>query len=157
MIQSPSTRSQKNAVCTTCTRRLVMLAYRRQPLFRLVREPLRVAMQVLCWLYRVDPTVYIVRTPACYGCPRFQKLALKERSALFRWLNDRINPLFDHMIARIVAEEEIQRAKAYARAASSGMVQPDVAAAWMPEEGISRASAAEAPKTGGEGSGNHAR
>lgn len=157
MIRSPSSDPHKNAVCTTCTRKLVILAYRRQPLFRLVREPLRVAMRALCWLYRVDPTVYIVRTPACYGCPRFQKLALKERSALFRWLNDRINPLFDTMIARIVAEEEIQRAKAYARAASSGTVQPDLATAWMHGEGVSRASAAGARETGKEGLGNHAR
>jgi hypothetical protein len=122
---------QKDAVCNTCTVKLVALAYRRAPTFRLLREPLRLAMIVLSWLYHVDPAEYAVRTPACYRCLRFRKTALKERSALFRWLNDRINPVFDRALERIITEEEVGQAKRYARAASAGEVEPTEASAWV--------------------------
>jgi len=114
--------ARKNAVCNTCTIKLVAIAYRRAPWFRVVREPLRFGMRLWAWVYRIDPSEYDVRTPACYGCIRFYKSALKERSHIFRFLNDRINPLFDALMNRIVTTEEIQQAKVYARQASDGNV-----------------------------------
>ncbi len=122
---------KKNALCNTCTLKLVAIAYRRAPWFRLVREPLRVAMRCLAWLHRVNPAEYEVRTPDCFGCVRFYKAALKEKSGLFRWLHDLINPLFDTILERIVTEEEIKTAKAYARAATAGEVGAAEAKKWM--------------------------
>ena len=63
--------ARKNAVCNTCTLNLVNIAYRRAPLFRVVREPLKLGMRFLSWAHRVDPTEYEVRAPHCYGCIRF--------------------------------------------------------------------------------------
>jgi hypothetical protein len=122
-----NTLSKKNAVCSTCTIQLVRAAYRRAPWFRLLREPLRLGMRLLAWLHRIDPDEYEVRTPACRGCLRFYKVALKERSGLFRWLNQRANPLFDALLERITTPEELQQAKGYARLASAGKLpeEPD--------------------------------
>lgn len=114
--------AKRVAVCNTCTLRLVRLAYQRAPWFRLVREPLRLGMQAMARWHHVAPDRYLVRTPACYGCVRFYKNALKEESATFRWLNDRVNPLFDAFLERIVAPGEVADAKAYARAASVGSI-----------------------------------
>lgn len=55
---------KQHAVCNTCTIRLVRTAYQRAPWFRLVREPLRLALRGLAWLHRIDPAAYAVRT-AC--------------------------------------------------------------------------------------------
>lgn len=113
---------RKNAICNTCTIRLVKIAYQRAPWFRLVREPLKWGMRFLAFIHQINPSEYEVRTRACYGCIRFYKVALKEKSGLFRFLNDRINPLFDAMIERIVSPAEIQDAKGHARAAMAGQV-----------------------------------
>jgi len=128
---SPSAGGKKNAVCSTCTLKLVTIAYRRVPLFRLMREPLKLGMRFLSWLHRVNPAEYAVRTPRCFGCIRFYKTALKEKSAPFRWLNDRINTIFDAALERIVTQEEVKRSKAYARAATTGEVKPEEASDWM--------------------------
>ncbi len=61
------TNKQKDAVCNTCTLKLVSIAYRRAPLFRLMREPLKTGMRVLAWVYRMNPNEYVVRTRNCYG------------------------------------------------------------------------------------------
>lgn len=115
--------ARKNAVCNICTVRLVEMAYRRAPWFQLVREPLKVGMRLMAFAYRIDPDVYEVRSPDCYGCMRFYKVALKEKSGLFRRLNGLVNPHFDALIERILTEEEVQLAQAYARAAMSGEVE----------------------------------
>ena len=106
---------QEYAVCNTCTLQLVRLAYGRRWTFRVVREPLRIGMLLLGWYHQVHPKDYKVRTESCYGCMRFRKTALKEKSATFRWLNDRMNPRFDRVIESIVTKEELQAAKEYAR------------------------------------------
>lgn len=111
---------RKTAVCNICTIHLVEMAYRRAPWFRLVREPLKAGMRLMAFIHRIDPDVYEVRSPECYGCMRFYKVALKEKSNLFRWLNGLVNPHFDTLIERILTEEEVQLAQAYARAAMSG-------------------------------------
>jgi len=127
----PVVDERKKPICNTCTLKLVMIAYRRVPLSRFMREPLKLGMRFLSWVYRVNPAEYAVRTLNCHGCIRFYKTALKEKSATFRWLNDKVNPIFDAMLERIVTEEEIKRAKAYARAATAGEVKPEDASQWM--------------------------
>ena len=122
---------KKNALCNTCTLKLVSIAYRRAPWFRLFREPLKLGMRFLSWIYRVNPAEYEVRTPACFGCIRFYKAALKEKSVLFRRMHDLLNPLFDALMERIVTEDEIKQAKTYARAATAGEIMPEEAAKWM--------------------------
>jgi len=122
---------KKKAVCNTCTIKLVSIAYQRSPIFRLIREPLKLGMRLFAWWYRITPDDYRLLTPGCSGCIRFYKLALKEQSGLFCWLNERINPLFDSILERIVTEEEVSKAKAYARAASEGKVKEEDAAKWL--------------------------
>ena len=119
------------AACNTCTIQLVACAYQKAPWFRLVREPLRLAMCFMAWAYRGDPSRYEVRTPACLGCPRFLKVGLKEKSALFRWLNDRVNPYYDRMLERIVPREEHEHSLDYARRGSRGELPPGEIAPWL--------------------------
>jgi hypothetical protein len=126
--------AKKDAICNTCTLKLVSIAYRRAPWFRAVREPLKMGMRFFSWAHRVNPAEYDVRTPACYGCIRFYKSALKDKSAAFRWLNDRVNPVYDHLLERIVTQEEVRVAKSYARTATRGEVRPDEAAEWMQDQ-----------------------
>ncbi len=122
---------KKNALCNTCTLKLVSIAYRRAPWFRLFREPLRAGMCFLSWVHRVNPAEYEVRTPACFGCIRFYKVTLKEKSGLFRQMHNLCNPLFDALLEQIVTEEEVKQAKSYARSATAGEVRPEEAAQWM--------------------------
>ena len=109
---------QAYGVCNTCTIMLVRLAYERAWWFRLIREPLRLGMILLGWLHRINPKDYQVRTLDCHGCIRFTKTALNEKSDLFGWLNDRINPVFNRILETLVTQEEIQEAKRYARQAT---------------------------------------
>jgi hypothetical protein len=74
-------------------------------------------MRLMAFACQITPDEYEVRTPSCYGCMRFNKLALKEKSAFFRTLNSLINPYFDAMIERILTVDEMLAAKAYAQAA----------------------------------------
>lgn len=112
--------NRKKAICNICTIRLVEMVYQRAPWFRLVREPLKWNMRLMAFIYRVNPHEYEVRTPSCYGCMRFYKLALKEKSGLFRFLNALVNPHFDALMERILTSEEVHLAEAYASAAMSG-------------------------------------
>jgi len=79
-------------------------------------------MRILSWIYHINPDEYEVSTPSCKGCIRFYKLALKEKSSMFRWLNNRINPLFNRMLESIVTEEELKSAKDYGKNAVDGKV-----------------------------------
>ncbi len=123
--------TQRNATCGNCTLKLVAIAYRRAPWFRLFREPLKFGMRILAHIHHVDPSEYRVRTPECYNCIRFYKIGLKEKSATFRWLHKWINPIFDHVIEKIVTEEERKEAKEYAQTASQGNVSKEKTETWM--------------------------
>ncbi|MBI4282022.1 MAG: nitroreductase [Chloroflexi bacterium] len=114
-------KAARQGTCGTCTIQLVRIAYRRAPWFRVVREPLKWGMIIMGWLYRVDPRAYTVPTQGCIGCLRFTKTGLRERSALFRWLNARVNPVFDRILeGSIVTKEELAEAKRYAAKACPG-------------------------------------
>jgi hypothetical protein len=112
---SAGTGGNKNAVCNTCTLRLVEIAYRRKPSFRLFREPFRLGMRFFSIVYRIDPDEYEVRTPQCRGCVRFHKLALKDRLPMFHRLNSFFNPMFDRQLEKIVSTEEVLEAREHAR------------------------------------------
>ncbi|MDD2805835.1 MAG: hypothetical protein PHV33_09790 [Elusimicrobiales bacterium] len=101
----------KNLVCKICTIKLVEAAYARAWWFRLVREPLRWGMLLLGRLYEADLEVYDVHSASCRACPRLTKLELKEKSALFRLLNNLVNPWFDRLLERLITERELQEAK----------------------------------------------
>jgi len=121
----------RNAVCGNCTLKLVTIAYRRAPWFRLLREPLKLGMRLLSRIHHINTAEYIVRTPACYNCVRFYKVALKEKSVTFRWLHMWINPAFDYVIEKIVTEEERQKSRQYAQSASQGTLNEDETNKWM--------------------------
>jgi len=115
---------KKNAICNICTRRLVTIAYQRSPRFRLLREPLKLIMRYWAKLCQINLVDYEVRSPSCYDCMRFYKNALKNNSTFFRLLNKMVNPLFDAILERIVSKEEVDKAKAHARAAMAGEILP---------------------------------
>ena len=126
-----TTLEKEYAVCNHCTYKLVAIAYKRTPWFPFFREPLILGMRWLTWIHRVDAKDYLVRTPGCYQCIRFYKTALFGKSASFRWLHNRFNPIFNKLIAGIVTEEERKQAKVYADAASEGKVQQEEMDEWM--------------------------
>lgn len=108
---SPEITPTKEAKCSTCTVKLVEYAYKRKPLFRLLREPLRLGMKLFAWICRIRTDEYIVRKESCKNCMRFYKVVLKEKSRLFARLNAKINPIFDRIIEGIVTKEELAECK----------------------------------------------
>jgi hypothetical protein len=125
MNAASETREPEYAVCKTCTILLVKLCYERVWWFRWLREPLLLGMRLLSRRYGIDPRDYPVRTETCYGCIRFMKESLKEKSMVARRLNDLINPVFNRIRDSIVTEEEIREARRFAREAT----RPEVASA----------------------------
>lgn len=121
----------RNTACNHCTYKLVAIAYRRAPWFRLFREPLKLGMRWLVFLHSIDTEKYRVRTPGCSGCIRFYKTALFEKSASFRWLHNQINPVFNKLIARIVTNEERRGAGSYAKAVAEGSLSEAEIAKWI--------------------------
>ncbi len=103
-----------NLICNTCTIRLVEKAYKRSWWFKYIREPLKYSMIIASKIYRIDTNIYIVRTPDCYGCLRFLKVALKDKSRLFNILNRYINPIFDKKLSKLVTQDELKDAKEFA-------------------------------------------
>src|SRR4030067_807506 len=87
LVDSP----QKYAECNHCTYKLVVIAYRRAPWFRLLREPMILGIRTFAWLHRVDVGQYVMRTEACNNCIRFYKAALFRKSRAFRWIHNRTN------------------------------------------------------------------
>ena len=106
------------AVCNTCTIKLVQICFARAWWFRLIREPLRFGMVIMGMFYDINPKDFPVKSESCYGCVRFTKTSLKDKSSLFRFLNGIINPIFDGIMETIVSNEEILEAKKYAREAT---------------------------------------
>jgi hypothetical protein len=115
MVKKTADAPKKKAVCNTCTIMLVRKANERAWWFRLIREPLSTAMVIMGKIYRVNPDDYDVRNPECLRCRRFIKLGLKEKSRLFVWLNDRINPAFDRIMEGLVKGEVLEESKRYAK------------------------------------------
>ena len=94
---------QKYLPCNHCTYKLVSIAYKRTPWFRLFREPLRFGMRWLVLVHRIDTNEFIIRTPGCKNCIRFYKTELFEKSPLFRRLHNLLNPVVNKIIAKIAS------------------------------------------------------
>ena len=110
----PKGSQAKRGVCNSCTLRVVYTAYERAPWLRLVREPLRWAMLLMGRWHQIDPADYEVPTAYCVGCLRWTKTGLKERSATFRWLNDRIDLPFMRLLWSVVTPQEREEAQRFA-------------------------------------------
>ncbi|MDO9153792.1 MAG: hypothetical protein Q7U47_08830 [Paludibacter sp.] len=111
--------------CITCTRRLVEIAYQKSFLFRLLREPLKIGMKLWVKIKCIDVEEYKITNDACLNCNRFYKNALKDKSSNFRWLNSKINPIFDNWLECIVTAKEIKIARKHAEAASNNKNIPN--------------------------------
>lgn len=97
-----------------CTRRLVEMAYVHRPSFRLVREPVRVAMLVFACARGLYGTSEAEGDEGCRDCPRFYKNALRRESPLFRRLNQAFSPVFDMMLESLVPPEGLSQAREHA-------------------------------------------
>ena len=100
--------------CKTCTRRLIEIAYKKSFWFKFFREPLKYLMRLWVWICRYDLKSYEILNENCLNCNRFYKNSLKDKSKLFIFVNDLINPLFDKWLERIVFKDEIIKAKEHA-------------------------------------------
>jgi hypothetical protein len=107
-----------NVVCRVCTIRLEGLCYQRAWWFRAFREVLATGVRLFALFSRINPANYTTRSAFCHGCLRFKKNALKERSALFRWVDARINPLFNRIRDSLLTAQELDDARRFAREAA---------------------------------------
>jgi hypothetical protein len=107
-----------SASCKICTIRLETLCYRRAWWFRVFREILASGIRIFAIAYLIRPKDYLARSPMCYKCIRFRKNALKERSALFNWLDSYLNPMFNRVRDSLLAPKELDDARALARRAA---------------------------------------
>jgi hypothetical protein len=106
------------SLCNTCTIQLVKLCSERAWWFYYLRAPLIAGMRLLAAWHGIDPRAYWVRSETCRGCIRLMKTALKEKSTIFGFLNNSINPVFDKLVERLVTKDELLEAKRYARTAT---------------------------------------
>ncbi len=102
-------------VCTNCALLLIRKCYGKHCWFRLVREPLVLGMRILARWHGIDARSHAVRNQECYGCVRFMKAELEEKSSVFRFLNDLIGPRFRTMRDTMLTRAELDEAKRYAR------------------------------------------
>jgi hypothetical protein len=72
-------------------------------------------MRFLALWNRIDARSHAVSNRECYGCVRFMKAELEEKSPTFRFLNDRIGPWFRTMRDSMLTQAELDEAKQYAR------------------------------------------
>lgn len=113
-------------ICKLCTIRLETLCYQRAWWFRPFREVLAAGVRLFALVSRIRPQRYRTRSPACYRCLRFQKNALKEQSAVFRWLDSYLNPLFNRLRDSLLTPEELAEARQYAAAAGNVRDNPEM-------------------------------
>jgi len=118
-VANPNPIPPANLVCKLCTIRLEALCYQRSWWFRGFRETLAAGVRAFAFVWRIQPQKFITRSPGCHRCLRFQKNALKEQSALFRWLDSFLNPLFNHARDRLLTAEELAEARQVASQAGN--------------------------------------
>ena len=123
----------RRPACGMCTFKCVTIAYKRAPWFRLVREPMLVGMRFFAAIHHVETEVknFPFPTKTCYRCIRFYKSVLFKKSASFRWLHGRFNPIFNYFMDRIVTKEERKQASSYAKAACAGSLSEKETNEWM--------------------------
>lgn len=111
------------AACRVCAIKLVELCYPRAWWFRPFREVFATAIRLFALFHPVPPEAYALRSPLCRGCIRFRKNAARQGSPLFRWFDARLNPLFNHVRARLLTPQEIDHAREFAHRASDPSFQ----------------------------------
>jgi hypothetical protein len=119
MTPNPAPATQTNLVCKLCTIRLEELCYQRAWWFRAFREILATGVRLFALVSRIQPQKYITRSTGCHRCLRFQKNALKEQSALFRWFDSFLNPFFNRVRDSLLTEQEREEARRYASEAGN--------------------------------------
>lgn len=72
-------------------------------------------MRILARWHRIDARSHAVRNQECYGCVRFMKAELEEKSPAFRFLNNLIGPRFRTMRDTMLTQAELDEAKRHAR------------------------------------------
>jgi hypothetical protein len=106
------------ATCRMCTITLLKLGYRRAWWFRPFREVFATGIRAFALVHPVPAEAYAARSPLCRGCLRFRKNAVRQGSPLFRWLDARLNPVFNRVRDSLVTPQEIENAREFARRAS---------------------------------------
>lgn len=109
--------------CKMCTIRLEKLCYQRAWWFRLFRETLATGVRLFAILYQVTSKGYEARSPMCHKCLRFQKLEVKARSGLFRWLDGYVNPIFNRVRDSLLTQAELEQMRELARRAADRSYQ----------------------------------
>jgi hypothetical protein len=56
-------------------------------------------------IFDIGPKDFPVKSEGCYGCVRFTKSGLKDRSSLVKFINRIVNPIFDGIMETIVRKE----------------------------------------------------
>ncbi len=69
-------------------------------------------------IFDIGPKDFPKKREGCYGCVRFTKSGLKDRSSLVKFINQIVNPIFDGIMEIIVRKEEIIEVKKYTREAA---------------------------------------
>jgi hypothetical protein len=118
---------QTDLICKLCTIQLETLCYQRAWWFRPFREVLATGVRLFALVSRIEPQKYLTRSPGCHHCLRFQKNALKEQSAIFRWFDSFLNPLFNRLRDSLLTPEELDEARRLA--AEAGNVRESATAA----------------------------
>lgn len=109
---------ENSSNCKICTIRLEQLCYRRAWWFRVFREILASGIRLFSIVYRIPSGRHAARSRMCHRCLRFRKNILKERSALFRWLDGYINPFFNRVRNSLLTPQELEDARTLARRAA---------------------------------------
>jgi hypothetical protein len=97
-----------------CTIRLERLCYKRAWWFRAFRETFAMGIRLFAFAYRIRASDFAVATPACRGCIRFRKNALKQRSGSFRALDRVLNPVFNRVRDSLLTPAELANARKHA-------------------------------------------
>ncbi|MCC6353928.1 MAG: nitroreductase [Verrucomicrobiae bacterium] len=119
MTAGPAPAHQADLICRLCTIQLETLCYQRAWWFRPFREVLATGVRLFALVSRIEPQKYMTRSPGCHHCLRFQKNALKEQSAIFRWFDSFLNPLFNHLRDSLLTPEELDQARRLAAEAEN--------------------------------------
>ncbi|MFM2481580.1 nitroreductase [Celerinatantimonas sp. YJH-8] len=97
--------------CRNCTLSLMQRCYQRHWWFHFIRDPLIWGMYGLGFIHGIKPKQYRVKNKTCYGCIRFLKAELMQKSPLFCRLQNIIGPHFKRISASMLTPEEQEQAK----------------------------------------------
>lgn len=106
---------QDRDTCRGCAIHLMRICAQRSWWFLLIREPLAYVMRLLARWHGIAVPPQSLRVQSCEQCMKPMKMALLEKSALFRFGNRLLSPWFSRLRASLVTAEEIEEAKRLAR------------------------------------------